>query len=196
MTTKTDNRSLSMKLQLRRRVLEEAKFDSLQVLDLCAGEGHIWRALLEEFRVTSYVPVDKHPRMAGTVRGNLTGRFLDAFNLECFNVVDIDTYGEAWEPWRNIFERIAQRTVIFLTHGAPNIAMSIGFFARGILGIPPEWNLPKEKKLQLFAAQYILAQPSRTSRISKAYRITLPNVSYYGTIAEPRKLSVPAEMEK
>src|SRR5437762_960995 len=98
--TKTDNRSLELKLKIRRWTLGLAKLEGLRILDLCAGEGRIWKAMRQHAEVLAYTPCDRAPRAPGTIRGDATDpRFLAAFDYSKFNVIDVDTYGEPWDTW-------------------------------------------------------------------------------------------------
>src|SRR5437899_8556722 len=128
-----------MKFHIRRITLEQARLGQLRVLDLCAGEGTVWRSMKRIAPIADYVPVDIAPRLPGTLQGDvMDSRFLSAFDLSQFNVVDIDTYGEPWKPWRDIFERLTKKTVVFLTHGAVSSpgGANISDFAREAMGIP------------------------------------------------------------
>ncbi len=188
--TKTDNKSLDAKVQLRLKVLGAAALGELRILDLCAGEGEIWRAMRRHVKLSSYVPVDQAPRQAGTLVGDITDmRFLAAFDLSRYNVMDVDTYGEPWVPWRFIFDRLAHKAAVFLTHGAvwsPGGA-NISKFVLENLGIPLDWQIPMKRDLTLFAAPYLLLSPSPTARIAQGWKVTLKNVTYYGLIVKPRK---------
>ena len=187
---KTDNRSLDYKLQLRRHTLDQARLGELRVLDLCAGEGAIWRGLRGRLKLADYVPVDLAPRLPGTQVGDVTDdRFLAAFDLSRFNVVDIDTYGEPWKPWRYIYERLTRKTAVFLTHGAVSSpgGSNISKFVLERLGIPLDWKIPLKRELSLFAARYLLLAPSSTARITAGWKVCLQNVTYYGLICIPQK---------
>jgi hypothetical protein len=188
--TKTDNRRLDLKLQLRRMVLEYLDLRQVAVLDLCAGSGEVWRSMRQFVKVGEYVPVDISPRMPGTLHGDVMDpRFLSAFDLSRFSVVDIDTYGEPWQPWRHVFERLTRRTAVFLTHGAVSSpgGANISTFAREALGIPKAWEVPMKRELALFAAKYLLLGPSPGKTIEKGWKVALENVSYYGLVCNGLK---------
>ncbi len=101
---KTDNRSLALKVELRRRALARAGLASARVLDLFAGEGHVWREMRKHVNITSYAPCDREPRLPGCVKGEAE-RLVLAFDLSRFDVIDIDTYGEPWACWLSAARR-------------------------------------------------------------------------------------------
>ena len=185
--TKTDNASLPKKLELRRYVLGKACFPELRVLDLCAGAGHIWRALREEYPVASYTPCDQKPRLPGCIKGE-AARLIDAFDLSRFNVIDIDTYGEPWECWLKAASRIRTPTVVFMTFGTASArgGFNTSAAARAALGIPATWPvLPQKLELALFAADYCLAKGAELCAVIAAAKTKLPNVTYYGLVCGP-----------
>jgi len=192
--TKTDNRRLDLKIQLRRQVLDLAGLGELRVLDLCCGEGLVWRRMRQHVKMKRYLGVDNKPRMPGVLRGDLLDdRFLEALPFHQFNVVDVDTYGEPWKPWRFLYEHLAQRTAVFLTHGFASSpgGSEVSSFVRDRLGIPLAWNIPMNRELALFAAPYCLLSPSPAGVIAKAWKISQQNVAYYGMICVPKSAAVP-----
>jgi hypothetical protein len=63
-----DNQHFADKIALRAAILDEAKFEEVNVLDLFAGAGHIWTEMGKKFKLTSYLPVDIKPRLPGTLK--------------------------------------------------------------------------------------------------------------------------------
>ena len=172
---KTDNRSLGLKLAIRRQAIYASGLRGLRVLDLFAGEGRIWRELRQEFKVSAYTPVDKAPRLAGTLKMNIDARTVQAFDMRQFNAVDIDTYGEPWILWQDIFPRIARKTVVFLTCGIARGGgrpggRPISLCARRALGIPLDWSIPGSCELAVFAAPYLLLAENPQSQIVRAWQ--------------------------
>jgi hypothetical protein len=183
---RTDNNSLGKKLGLRLHVLKEMGIQRLRVLDLCAGKGLVWSEMAKHYAIDSYTPVDEKPRLAGSIKFKLSERLLEGFDLQFYNVIDIDPYGEPWLGWCNVYPRIAQRTAVFLTVGNlfpvnPSTAVL------ETLGIPKDWNIPKSRGLTTLAEKHLICQPNPSTRIVKAWRILKAHVSYYGLIVEPRQ---------
>src|SRR6266851_4569188 len=135
---KTDNNSLPDKCAIRRQVIEEAKLEPLRVLDLFAGEGHIWNELRRNPRVVDedhpaglqvqkYTPVDSAARQPGQIRAKIAPRLIAALNgdeetniftcdgLARYNCVDVDTFGDPFQLWHELLFRIKVPTAVFLT---------------------------------------------------------------------------------
>ena len=131
-----DNHSLADKVRLREIVCRELG-EPLKVLDLFAGEGWIWKRLRRSLEISTYTPVDIRPRQPGTIRMDVTGRSVVAFNPDCFNVIDIDTYGDPWEIWDALRRRLTRRSAVFITHGMVGRGEgSLSLFLRAQAGIP------------------------------------------------------------
>jgi len=140
-SAKTDNHSLTLKLDLRRQLL--APFSAahpLRVLDCCAGHGRLWAALRGEFPVASYLAFDLQ-RRPGALRCD-SARWLHDVPLTA-TVVDIDTYGE---PWRHYFALLSAPwpqpdMLIFLTlgRGLGNMG-AVSAESLAAAGIPPKWS--------------------------------------------------------
>lgn len=139
MSKKTDNANMPKKLAIRRYMLDKYhQGEPLRVFDCCQGEGKIWGVLRNEYEVQTYWGVDVKPK-----RGRLkidSIRILQA-GLKNENVVDIDTYGEPWNHYAELCDKLVQPTTVFLTCGIPGnasfrsqvFAESVGF---GDLKIP------------------------------------------------------------
>lgn len=206
---KTDNHSLEEKCVLRRLLVEIAGFESLHVLDLFAGEGNIWRELRRQsrdpeapppLRVERYTPVDAAAKQAGQLRFKITPRLIASLNgdetvtayagngLNRYNVVDVDTYGDPFEIWRELLFRIKQTTVVFLTRGRVTYGsgrMPISKLAKQVCGIPDSWNVPGKIELLDYTDRRQLLQYCPTAHITAGYITNNPRVDYYGLIVEP-----------
>ena len=207
---KTDNHSLEEKCILRRLLVEKAGFTSLHVLDLFAGEGNIWRELRRQSRdpeaplplpVERYTPVDAAAKQIGQLRFKITPRLIASLNgdrivtaydgdgLKRYNVVDVDTYGDPFEIWRELLFRIKQKTVVFLTRGRVTYGsgrMPISKLAKEVCGIPDNWNVPGKIELLDYTDRRQLLQPCSTAHITAGYITNNPRVDYYGLIVEPK----------
>jgi hypothetical protein len=184
--TGTDNRRLSAKLELRRWILDEAAFPALRVLDLCAGEGHIWKAIGERYTLESYLPVDRAPRMAGTIRAPSAAKLASGLDPDRFNVIDIDPYGDPWPIWAALEPRLKKKTAIFLTMGTVLMG-TLSKPTREQLGIPREWHIPPVRRLAWWAAEYLTRGAFRSFRLSKAGIVRSATVQYCGVLIEKRR---------
>lgn len=145
MSDPKDNSHLAQKLEIRRAILKRGKFAELRVLDLCSGEGVIWKELRREFKVKAYTPCDRSPRLAGSLKMEMTDRTLNAFDLAKLNVIDVDPYGDPWTAWMNLSPRIKHRTAVFLTHGQIQTRAGASQVSRALRtsnGIPEDWDVP------------------------------------------------------
>lgn len=179
--SKTD---LQLKLELRRRVLRYARFRSLRVLDLYAGEGHIWRALRDEFPMAGYFPCDIRPRQPGSLKANVTPLFVESIASADFNVVDIDTYGEPWASWSAVAKRIRRRTAVFLTHGVVGMGQT-SHLALQTMGIPTSWKIPLKPHIARFAARFFIVPELYNARLIAAWHADAGNATYYGLLVNP-----------
>lgn len=186
---KRDHRHLSWKLDIRRWALAAASLGELRVLDLCAGEGQVWKQLRTEYRVASYTPCDIKPRMPGTMTMDISqARYLDVFDLSRVNVIDIDVYGrQAWQAWLHLAPKIRQKTAVFLTNGLTSATgrASLSAPMRSLLGIPDDWNIPASPKLTEYAASACLRKTCDYCQVLKAGKIYSHYVSYYAMVVEP-----------
>lgn len=186
-TIQQDNSNFEEKLALRRHVIGSVDFPELRVLETCAGKGLIWSRLRKEYKVVSYTPCDRKPRMPGCIKMEMSDRTLNAFDISRFNVVDIDPFGDCWLAWENISKRITKPTCVFLTHGAVQIMGSnISRALRTANAIPLEWDIPKSKELAFHLGQRLLRKSCAKLDLQFGVVANHVNVSYYGFLAVPR----------
>lgn len=186
---KTDNRSLVDKQRLRTRLIKEAELEPLRVLDLFAGEGHIWSGLRKKLHVESYTPVDQEARQDGQIRVKITPRIIQALDLSRYNCIDVDTYGDPWLIWSEILPQIKNKTAIFLTRGKVTYGagkMPISKQMKTAMGIPETWDVPGKVQLMEYGDKCQLLQPCPSAGITKAYVIRLLRVDYYALLVEPK----------
>jgi hypothetical protein len=182
LSRKTDNRSLADKCSIRELVIREAKLEPLRVLDLYAGESHVWNALRRppySLKVSKYTPVDSVARQPGQIRFKTTPRLIAAMNgdrdesmfagdgLARYNCIDLDVFGDAWSVYRAIVTRIKTRTAVFITRGSVAYGAgraNLSKAARIAMGIPPDWNIPIKLELIEMADKYAILEPLRNGR--------------------------------
>jgi hypothetical protein len=191
--TKSDNKSLFEKLEIRKRICAEIR-EPLRVLDLFCGQGRVWKAMAKHFPIATYTPVDKAVKQEGAIRMNVTPRSVQAFNPAEFNCIDIDTYGDPWEIWEVISRRVQTRTAIFLTFGHmgmggldkshnPNgVVKGLSKFLRTQEGIPLDWPAPLSGDLLVLLGRRYFLRSMAAVGAETALLIDHPNVSYYGAL--------------
>src|ERR1022692_3934727 len=134
-----DNAHLSDKIALRRLILDEAKFETLDIFDGFSGHGHIWREVMKYYKVNSYLPCDRSPKMPGCLKLELTAASVQAFRPDSFNVIDFDAYdARAWELLPH-FLKGSKPMALFISYGNVDPHTLSGFLARAV-GIPLSWR--------------------------------------------------------
>lgn len=83
MATKTDNAHLEDKLKLRRMYLDQLK-PGFSVIDCCAGSGHIWNQLRQEYEC-QYWGIDVKPK---------PGRLAAKSERVCYVALSLKLQGE------------------------------------------------------------------------------------------------------
>jgi hypothetical protein len=157
--------------------------EPLRVLDLYSGEGRIWQAMREHFTVAAYTPVDKKPRQPGAIRMTVDGRTAQAFDPKKFNVIDIDSYGEPWEVWNALQDRISSPTAVFFTYGHVGLgSIQISNYLKRANGIPQDWNIPSSVDLARFLGHSYLMRSLYSHKSKNFLAVDNPNVSYYGAL--------------
>lgn len=189
---KTDNASLEQKLAIRRWGIAQAGLTELRVWDLCTGLGLIWKAMRKESNVVAYTPCDVKPRMDGTIKGDATSeRFLAAFSVDAFNVIDIDTYGEPWTPFFFLLPRIRKRTLFLLTNGTISLSGVPSHTVRRIAGIPTDWALPFKSELTNYLMDRMLSYAPQHANILKVGRLRIEKdhgrVDYFAIVCEGKQ---------
>jgi hypothetical protein len=182
-----DNQHFADKIALRTAIMDEAKFDELNVLDLFAGAGHIWTEMGKKFKLTSYLPVDLKPRLPGTLRLDVNALTVQSFRPENFNVIDMDCYdSKAWELLPHFFGG-TKPMAIFLTYGSVDPHTLSRFLAQAV-GMPASWRTEfYNAALCFFCGEQFLRQQF-TPRFRSVKRLRYPNVHggervrYYGIL--------------
>lgn len=176
---KTDNTSLASKLAIRRWLLGRMGVTQVDVLDTCAGVGHIWHAMKQHVTVRRWVRCDVKPRQAGTLKMTATDA-VRSLPLADFNVIDIDPYGDPWEAYLAMLPRLMRPTAVFLTRGHAGVSR-VALATISAAGIPTSWEpkLPRTPLLGEFLANRVLGHACRFTRVDHAGRIGFQNVTYY-----------------
>jgi hypothetical protein len=200
--TKTDNRSLRSKVELRRWLLDRMGLTRVRVLDVCSGAGYIWSEMEKYVDIATWVKVDIKPRAPGTLRMT-SMQAVTSFPLEEFDVIDIDPYGEPWDAYRQVLLRLRRPTAVFLTYGRV-IAMPSTYATAIAHGIPKAWvtarpgnphltYMPHMPEVGLYLAERTLRATWRYADILHAARVDFRRVTYYalGLTPQPTAPSTP-----
>lgn len=133
----------------------------LDILDIGAGEGAIWESL-KWMQQHSYFPVDKKPKLKGTLEATVTGEFLARLNLSKYNIIDIDLLDDAaWELYSWACMLVRTPTIIFVTVSGKSSKskMQMSNEAKMALGIDLQWkNVPVTAALVDMSNQLLLAR--------------------------------------
>lgn len=176
---------LSVKVALRLHFLRKYHANDARVYDACQGDGHVWKAVREQFPVTSYWGTDLKAK-SGRISIDSTRILSDGVSD---NVVDIDTYGSCWDHWLNFLPNVKQPTTIFLTFGM--IAMGgmpkrvRDFAGLAALKMPPVLL----GKLWPYVTQSLLSAPRRFNlEIVECKGIQLTqNTQYFAFHVRPKE---------
>lgn len=109
-----DSSNLSAKLALRRYYLQKYHADGpVRVFDACQGDGVIWSALAEEFKVDVFGCDIKRKK------GRLKGNSVAVIGAEGFkaDIIDIDTYGSPFQHLFALMRTLTDATTVFATFG-------------------------------------------------------------------------------
>ena len=135
------------------------------------------------FPFDTYTPVDQADKQPGIIKLKITPRTVQAFDLQPFNVLDIDCYGDPFEIWSVVAPRIAHKTAVFLTFGHLGLGgSSLSYFLREQNGIPKEWPIPVDRELNILCGRrYFMASMCKVNA-SMALVVDHERVSYYGAL--------------
>lgn len=195
-TRSKDTTSMASKVALRLRLLQERGLSSVSVLDLYAGEGHVWKEMRKHVAVTSYMPVDIKRRQRGTLvmPAAFAARRLD---LSGFDVIDIDAYGEPWRPAFAVLRRLQKRTLVFLTCGMTSFLTAASDDTLQTLGLSElsghatdQRGRPSNLALTFHGLgpnlmRLMLYEAGRQCHIRTCYRIERRTIAYIGLDAGP-----------
>ena len=182
-----DHRTLRAKIAVRVWLLKRLQMTDVQVLDACSGAGYIWTEMEQYVNVRRWVRSDIKPRTdgaPGTVLKMSADQAVSSMDLNDFNVIDIDPYGEPWEAYRVILQRFQHLTAVFLTHG--RTAYDVQDVTRDAMGIPRSWPIPQLPAVVDYITQRVLEDTHRWARIVDACRYHVhatagrSPVTYYG----------------
>ncbi|PCJ18317.1 MAG: hypothetical protein COA96_17005 [SAR86 cluster bacterium] len=190
--TMSDNAHLSVKLALRRHMIERYHSDGpINVFDCFQGEGVLWRHLMAEYNVDRYWGVDTKAK-----RGRMRVDSIDVLSQSGWtdNVIDIDTYGSPWAHWSALLKTVDHSVTVFMTHGVVgSMRAPMSSAAAKSIGLGPIFKrAPKQllSRLQEFSTHYCLTSIDRDDvRIVEAVEaraddIEHPNAMYYGVRLE------------
>lgn len=191
--TQQDNAHFADKIGLRRIILDEAGFDSLDILDAFCGRGHIWNELGKHYKINSYLPVDKNPKFPGTLKVELSAHTVQAFGPDSFNTIDLDAYdSRAWELLPHFLKGI-KPMAIFITYGSVDPHTLSRFLAQAV-GLPQAWRTEfYSAQLCFFCGEQFLRQQF-TPRFKSVKRLKYQHtyggerVRYYGLLLGEAKL--------
>lgn len=154
---KVDNSALAAKIELRLWLLKRMGIKEAYVLDTCAGLGKIWDEMQKHVTVRQWTRCDIKPRRAGTLKLDAT-EAIERFPLETYNVVDIDPYGEPWDPYMALLKRLTKPTAVFLTYCERSGICTLSLAAGSAVNIPEGWNsdLPHSSDLAQYVGELVL----------------------------------------
>lgn len=139
----------------------------LRVLDLGAGEGLVWKTLREQLPVENYLPVDKSPKMPGTMQAKVDMAMLSSIGLSQFNLIDCET-DDALELWLAIAMLLTKPAVVCFTVPAKGRKPWLAHNQKAMLGIPVAWeNVPASERLHEMILEHALQRGAQYARVNQ-----------------------------
>lgn len=92
--TKTDNKSIANKIFIRTEAIKNLK--EIKVLDLFAGRNVLWNNI----HTDKYYGIDIEAKKGKNLNAD-TRNAIDNLDLSEFNVIDCDSYGIAFDLYKN-----------------------------------------------------------------------------------------------
>ena len=110
-----DNTNLSGKIELRQQFLPSKK--EINVLDCFAGNGILWKTIKKnnpdiKFNITS---IDKKKGLNNIYLEGDNLKFIKAFDLTKYDIIDLDAYGSPYFQLKEIFKK-SFKGHIFVTY--------------------------------------------------------------------------------
>lgn len=191
---KVDNYSLPTKVALRRRLLSAMGFEEVRVLDTCVGHGKIWEAMADHVHVRQWTKCDVKPKRPDALALSAL-EAIQKFEMDLYNVVDIDPYGCPFEAFHALLPRLVAPTAVFLTRGQ----MALGRptkYAAVKAGIPASWYelIPHGLAISDLIGEMALSEAKRHVEVRYAWQAKLEslksfggtNITYWGLGLYPR----------
>lgn len=136
-TTKKYSSNFKDKVAIRLQATE--RINDIRVLDCFHAKGELWNKIREYRNVNDFLGIEKNKKLKSTDRviydNNI--KVLREINIDNYNIIDLDAYGNPFEQMNIVFERCKKPKIIIYT-----------FISFGISGIPKEINVFKECSLK------------------------------------------------
>lgn len=128
---KTDNSNLDAKVQLRIKSFELLKKDTVNILDAFGGDGIVWKAVKDQLPKGQHLQlnvlrIDKQQKKGIYLKGD-NMKYLKAFDLSGFDIIDLDAYGSPFNQLEVLFSRKFKGLVhcTYIQSGLGNINMKM-----------------------------------------------------------------------
>ena len=106
METKTDNSYIKEKVLLRLEIVENIKKNEINVLEMFAGDGVIWKELEKLTNKTiNILKIEKKANAKGVYLRGDNKKFIPMFDFSNFDVIDIDAYGIPIKQLKEVFKK-------------------------------------------------------------------------------------------
>lgn len=168
--------------------------ERVHVLDACSGYGLVWSELEKHVTIKRWVRCDIKPRPGQNESSMLrlsAIQSMQSMPLEEFNVIDIDMYGDPWEPYFVLLKRLKTPMVVFLTHGRVVRGADTSNFAKSTAGLPYDWPTPQLPHVVDYIAQRCLeatwlhAEILHAAQVYSAPGQARAAVNYYALAIRP-----------
>ena len=110
---KTDNSYFEEKVLLRLEALEKVEGDIVRVLEMFAGKSLLWQEVRRRTsKAVSLLSIEKEKGKNPTALTGDNMKFVDALDLDGFDIIDINAYGSCFRQLDAVLSRGYRGTVI------------------------------------------------------------------------------------
>ncbi len=123
-TIKTLNSFFKSKVELRLHALSTINKDAIYVLDCFHGEGRLWKEIQRQSEkkiILLGLEIDKAKKSPFNVVYGDNKKILPSLDLSKYDIIDIDSFGDAYSYIKSIYSYVNAGVIIIYTHITVNM---------------------------------------------------------------------------